>query len=67
MVFANPRVVDYRASVDDIAHYLRDLMQKADLRHRMGEAGRRRVVEHYHYRVVAEQFVRTVGAKLGIS
>ncbi len=67
VVFANPRVVDYRASVDDIARYLVDLMHNADLRRRMGEAGRRRVVERYHYRVVAEQLVRTVGAKLRIS
>jgi starch synthase len=67
VVLANPRVVDYRASVDDIAGYLMDLMQNADLRRRMGEAGRRRVVEHFHYRAVAEQFVRTVGAKLGIA
>ncbi len=67
VVFANPRVVDFRASVDDIARYLTDLMRNADLRRQMGEAGRRRVVERYHYRVVAEQFVRTVAAKLGIS
>ena len=67
VAFANPRVVDYRASVDDIARYLTDLMRNADLRRQMGEAGRRRVVERYHYRVVAEQFVRTVAAKLGIS
>ncbi len=67
VVFANPRVVDYRANVDDIARYLLDLMQNADLRRRMGEAGRRRVIERFHYRVVAEQCVQTVAAKLGIS
>lgn len=67
VVFANPRIVDYRASVDDIAGYLVRLMQDAELRRRMGEAGRKRVVENYDYRVVAKQFATTVCAKLGIS
>ncbi len=42
-------------------------MQDAELRQKMGEAGRKRVVENYHYRVVARQFARTVAEKLGIS
>jgi starch synthase len=42
-------------------------MQDAELRTRMGQAGRKRAVENYHYRVVAEQFARTVAEKLGIS
>ena len=36
VVFKNPRIVDYRASVDDIAKYLMDLMQDAELRRKMG-------------------------------
>jgi starch synthase len=67
VVFKSPRTVDYRASVDDIAQYLMRLMQDAELRTRMGQAGRKRAVENYHYRVVAEQFARTVAEKLGIS
>ena len=60
VVFKSPRIVDYRASVDDIAKYLMNLMQNAELRRKMGEAGRKRAVENYHYRVVAGQFARTV-------
>ena len=67
VVFQSPRIVDYRASVDDLAKYLMTLMQDAELRQKMGQAGRKRAVENYHYRVVAGQFARTVGAKLGIS
>ncbi len=67
VVFQSPRVVDYRASVSDIANYLTALMQDADLRRKMGEAGRRRVVENYHYRVVAQRFVQIVSEKLGRS
>jgi hypothetical protein len=33
----------------------------------MGEAGRRRVVEKYDYRVVAKRFVQLISDKLGIS
>lgn len=67
VVFKRPRTVDYRASVYDIAHYLIDLMTDAELRRKMGEAGRKRVVENYNYRVVAEKFVKLISEKLGIS
>jgi len=60
MVFDPPRVVDYRANVEDIARYLHRLMLDPDLRRQMGEAGRRRVVERFGYRVVARQFVEIV-------
>jgi glycosyltransferase involved in cell wall biosynthesis len=52
-----PRIADYRASVDDIAEHLLALMRDAELRRRLGEAGRRRVVERFHYRTVARQFL----------
>jgi starch synthase len=67
VVFESPRIVDYRASVQDIADYLLELMQNADLRRKMGEAGRKRAVENYDYRLVAKQFVKIVSDKLGIS
>jgi hypothetical protein len=38
-------IVDYRASVHDIANYLMDLMTDKPLRDKMGQAGRERVVE----------------------
>jgi glycosyltransferase involved in cell wall biosynthesis len=41
-------------------------MQDSDLRRRMGEAGRRRVVELFDYRQVAKQFVEIVSDRLGI-
>jgi starch synthase len=66
IVFNQPRAVDYRASVDDIAKYLMDLMTDAALREKMGKAGRKRVVEHFDYRVVAKRFVQIINEKLGI-
>ncbi len=67
VVFQTPRTVDYRASVHDIAKYLMDLMRDEKLRKRMGEAGRKRVVENYDYRVVAKKFVQIMSDRLGIS
>ncbi len=66
-VFKRPRTVDYRASVNDIANYLMQLMQDAGLRERMGKEGRKRIVEEFDYRVIAKKFVEIVSRRLGIS
>ncbi len=67
IVFPNPRVADYRASVHSIAEHLLKLMEDAQLRQRMGATGRERVKANYDYRVVARKFVDIVSNKLGIS
>jgi len=64
--FAAPRVVDYRASVKDIADHLRLLLNDADLRKRMGEAGRKRVVQKFDSLAVARKLVEILRSKLGI-
>jgi starch synthase len=64
--FSSPRIVDYRASVPDIAEHLGALLNDAELRAQHGQAGRQRAVELYDYRVVAGQFITLVQAKLGI-
>lgn len=66
-IFKRPRTVDYRASVHDIANYLMDLMQDAELRKKMGEAGRKRAVENFDYRVVAKKFIDLISEKMEIS
>lgn len=63
--FENPRVVDYRASVPDLATHLRALLTDPALRERLGAAGRKRVTEQYDYRTVARRFVELVQPKLG--
>ena len=67
IVFDNFRAADYRASVYDIAEYLSTLMENPELRTKMGEAGRVRVVEHYDYRIVANTLVSFLSDKLGLS
>jgi glycosyltransferase involved in cell wall biosynthesis len=44
-----------------------ELMTNAELRKKMGEAGRKRVVEKFDYRVVAKRFVEIIQERLGIS
>jgi len=66
IVFPKPRTAEYRASVPDIARYLRTLIGDSGLRRRMGEAGRKRVVELFDYRQVARRFVEIVSSRLGI-
>jgi len=63
--FPNPRVVDYRASVPDLAVHLRALLNDAELRRKLGEAGRERALL-YDYRRVAQGFVDIVQRKLGL-
>jgi glycosyltransferase involved in cell wall biosynthesis len=66
VVFSTPRTVDYRANVQDIAKHLLTLMNDSALRTRMGVAGRKRVVENFDYRIVAQKFVKIIQDKLGI-
>jgi starch synthase len=67
VVFKSPRTVDYRASVHDIGNYLLELMTAGDIRKKMGEAGRKRAVANFDYRVVAKRFVEIIQSRLGIS
>jgi len=64
--FDIPRTVDYRASSEDIATYLLELMNHPLLRLQMGKAGRKRVLEHFDYRAVARQFVGIINRKFKI-
>jgi starch synthase len=66
VVFPAMKTADYRADVQDVANYLLQLMEDPALRRRMGEAGRRRAVERYDYRMVARRFLEIVGRRLGI-
>ena len=65
-VFDAPRIADYRADVNDIATYLLKLMTDPALRTRLGAAGRQRVVEHFHYRGVAQRLLQILSERLGL-
>jgi starch synthase len=64
--FDVPRIADYRADVNDLATYLLRLMLDPALRTRLGTAGRQRIVEHFHYRVVAQRLLHILSERLGL-
>ena len=66
IIFNEPRTVDYRANVQDIATYLHILMNDAALRNTMGKAARTHVVAQFDYRIVAKKFVQFITDKLGL-
>ncbi|HUW83237.1 MAG TPA: glycosyltransferase family 4 protein [Phycisphaerae bacterium] len=66
VVFESFRTADYRASVYDIADHLLRLMEDADLRRQLGQNARKRVIENYDYRVVAQKFCDILSGTLGI-
>jgi alpha-maltose-1-phosphate synthase len=60
------RTADFRASIQDLAQHLRQLMHHPEDRARLGANGRLRAVEEYDYRVVARRFVEIIQRKLNI-
>jgi starch synthase len=62
--FDVPRTVDYRADVNDIRDSLFKLLSNPELRSQMGMAGRKRVVENFDYRIVAQKFVKLINEKV---
>ncbi|MEC5143850.1 glycosyltransferase family 4 protein [Chitinophaga sp. 212800010-3] len=66
VIFSTPRIVDYRADIQDIHDHLLRLMTDSGYRNQLGMNGRRRVVKEFDYRVVARKFVQLVNEKLNI-
>jgi glycosyltransferase involved in cell wall biosynthesis len=64
--FNPPRIADYRADVNDLRRFLEELIAHPELRNKLGAAGRKRVVEHFDYRKVAQRFVDIVRRRLEI-
>lgn len=67
VVFDVPRTVDYRANVQDIAHYLLVLMKDETLRKKMGQAAREHVVSKFDYKVVAKRFLEIIKKKIKLN
>jgi len=54
-------------NVHDIAKYLMTLMTDAELRNKMGMAGRERVLANFDYRIIAQRFVQIMTDRFGIN
>ena len=66
IVFTDMKTADYRADVQDVARHLLALMQDSSLRKRLGAAGRKRIMDLFDYRRVAERFIELISLRLGI-
>ncbi len=66
ITFDPPRIADYRADVNDLRLHLGALMRDPGLRRRLGEGGRKRVVEHFDYRSVARHFIEIITRRLEV-
>jgi glycosyltransferase involved in cell wall biosynthesis len=66
-VSITPRVVGYRANINDIADYLLELMSDPNLRRKIGKAGRRRVIKNFDHKIVARKFLNILKNRLDIS
>ncbi|MBR9704550.1 glycosyltransferase family 4 protein [Candidatus Pacearchaeota archaeon] len=64
--FDKPKTFGYRADIDDLRDYTLKLLQDADLRKKMGEAGRIHTVENLDYRVTSKKMWDITREKLGL-
>lgn len=64
--FDSPKTFGYRANIDDLEKYTRQLIFNPQLRKQMGEAARQYVVENLDYRVIAKKMLRIIEERLGI-
>ncbi len=67
LVLDKPRIADYRADVNELSTYLLQLLQDGALRARLGVAGRKRAVQYFNYRVVAQRLLHILSDRLGLS
>lgn len=64
--FDTPKTFGYRANIDDLEYYTKELILNPQLRHEMGQAARQYVLEHLDYRVTAKKMLNVIEEKLGI-
>lgn len=64
--FDTPKTFGYRADIDDLEKYTKELMLNPELRRTLGENARRYVLENLDYRVIAKKMLRVIEERLGI-
>ncbi len=65
--FDQPKTFGYRAKVDDLEKYTRQLLINFELRKTMGESARIHAVENFSYKVTARRMLSKIREVLGIS
>ncbi|MFH1327192.1 MAG: glycosyltransferase family 4 protein [archaeon] len=65
--FDPPKTFGYRANVEDLVKYTKELLLNPELCKTMGEAGRQHAIENLSYRVIAKKMLKIIQERLGIS
>ncbi len=64
--FDEPKTFGYRAKIDDLEKYTRQLIFDPELRKTIGESARKYVLENLDYRVIARKMLSVIKEKLNI-
>ena len=65
--FDKPKIFAYRANSDEIADYLLKLLTNAELREKMGNAGRAHSVENFEYHKIAKEMYNIIKGRLKLT
>jgi len=65
--FDTPKTFGYRANIDDLEKYTKQLLLDPELCKTMGQAGRQHVIKNLDYRVIAKKMLRIIQDTLGIN
>jgi len=65
IVFDEPKTVDIRADVDDLAKYLLRMLSEDDMRDEMGRAAREHAVNNFDYLKTSSDIAQIIEKKLG--
>ncbi len=64
IVFEEPKVLAYRASIPDLVKYTKNLLYDDNLREEMGKSGAEHALKNYHYKQIARQAFDAIKEKL---
>ena len=64
--FAEPKVFAYRASINELAKYTKQLLMDDKLREEMGKNAYEHAMANFQYQNIAKQAVKAIGEKLGL-
>ncbi len=65
--FDEPKTMDIRADVDDLAKYLLQMLTDDELREKMGAEGRKHAVKNFDYVKTSENIYNSIEKKLGFA
>ena len=65
--FKHPKTFAYRADIDELQDFLMRLLTDEELCDKMGQQGRKHVVENLNYKYIANKMLDITNKKLGLA